>query len=305
MNNYEEKLKNKQETSGKDFKEYFSPSNIQDAVELLSEYGSDIRIIAGGTDILVEYFDKLYEIERWLDLKNIEQMKKIEVKNDVIEVGSLVTHAQIEKSDTIREYLPVLNAAAWDVGSPQIRNRGTIGGNICTSSPAGDLLAPLIAYDAIFRLVSKNNTRDITAEDFFVGPKRNVLQNDEILYKIIIPIPKKNSYGKWIKVGKRKALIISSITLAFVISFDNENRIEKVRCCLGSVAPTPISIKQIEKIMLNKKLSDIEYENIGRMVSENISPIDDIRGTKEYRREVAKRITINALEEIERMVRVG
>ncbi len=78
-------------------------------------------------------------------------MKKIEVKNDVIEIGSLVTHAQIEKSETIREYLPVLKAAAWDVGSPQIRNRGTIGGNICTSSPAGDLLAPLIAYDAIFR----------------------------------------------------------------------------------------------------------------------------------------------------------
>lgn len=297
---------NKQGISGKDsdFKDYFAPISLKEAVELLERYAPAVKVIAGGTDVLVDYFGRMYKIERWLDLKNIEELKKIEIKDEKVEIGALVTHDELEKSEIIQRYFPVLRQAAWDVGSPQIRNMGTIGGNIVTSSPAGDLLAPLMAYDAYFVLTSTDGDRRVRAKEFFVGPKKNVLRKDELVTKIVIPIPSKNTYGKWIKVGKRKALIISSITLALVISLNNKGLVEKAKCCLGSVAPTPFEVEEFNSLMVGKKMEELNYEELANVVSKSISPIDDIRGTKEYRKDVAKNLTISALKEIERMVRV-
>jgi len=294
----------KQEDFGRDSDQYFAPKTLKEATEILSRYSPNIKIIAGGTDVLVDYFDRLYEIERWMSLKNLDELKKIEINNDRVEIGALITHDELEKSQIIQTYFPPISQAAWDVGSPQIRNMGTIGGNIANSSPAGDLLPPLIAYNAVFKLTSQNETREVPAQDFFLGPKKNVLRKNEIIEKIIIPMPQKYTYGKWFKVGKRNALIISSITLALVITFDDNAHIKTVKCCLGSVAPVPVEISQIQPLMVGKRLNELDYSQIGRVVSENISPIDDIRGTKEYRIEVAKNLTVNALNEIERMVRV-
>lgn len=304
MKEYTGELGSKREGFGRDSDDYFAPTTLKEATEILAKYSPNIKIIAGGTDVLVDYFDRLDEIERWISLKNLYELKKIEINNDRIEVGALVTHEELVKSEIIQKYLPLINQAALDVGSPQIRNRGTIGGNIANSSPAGDLLPPLIAYDAVFKITSQNETREVPAKDFFLGPKKNVLRNDEILEKIIIPIPQKHTYGKWLKVGKRNALIISSITLAIVVTFNDDERIKTVKCSLGSVAPVPIEISQIQPLMVGKRFNELDYSQIGKVVSDNISPIDDIRGTKEYRREVAKNLTISALNEIERMVRV-
>ncbi|POZ91016.1 FAD binding domain-containing protein [Petrotoga halophila] len=304
MKEYTGELGSKREDFGKDSDQYFAPKTLKEATEILSRYSPNIKIIAGGTDVLVDYFDRLFEIERWMSLKNLDELKKIEINNDRVEIGALVTHDELEKSKIVQKYFSLISQAAWDVGSPQIRNMGTIGGNIANSSPAGDLLPPLIAYDAVFKLTSQNETREVPAQDFFLGPKKNVLRKNEIIEKIIIPIPQKHAYGKWFKVGKRNALIISSITLAIVVTFDDDERIKTVKCCLGSVAPVPVEISQIQPLMVGKKLKEIDYSQIGKVVSENISPIDDIRGTKEYRIEVAKNLTVNALNEIERMVRV-
>jgi len=280
--------------------QYFAPQKIEEVLEILSKYGKEIKVIAGGTDLLIQYYDRLYEVGSWLDLKNIKELKEIKIHRNQMIIGAMVTHTQLEKSEDIKKYFPVLNQAAADIGSPQIRNRGTIGGNIVNASPAGDLLAPLMAYDAQFSLLSIQGEKIVPAEEFFIGPKKTVLEPAQLLTQIILPLPPERTYGSWNKVGKRKALIIATITLALVVEMTEDNKtVKDVRICLGSVAPTPIEIKEIRKKMVGKNFNQLGFAELGQIVEEKISPIDDIRGTREYRKDVAKEIMINALEEID------
>jgi len=279
--------------------QYFAPQKIEEALEILSKYGKEIKVIAGGTDLLIQYYDRLYEVGYWLDLKNIKELKEIKIYQNQIEIGAMVTHTQLEKSEDIKKYFPILSQAAADIGSPQIRNRGTIGGNIVNASPAGDLLAPLMAYDAQFRLLSIQGEKLVPAEEFFIGPKKTILESAQLLTQITLPLPKKKTYGCWIKIGKRKALIIATIALALIVEMAEDNKtVKDARICLGSVAPTPIEIKEIREKVIGKKFSELDFNQLGQIVEDKISPIDDIRGTREYRKDVAKNIMINALEEI-------
>jgi CO/xanthine dehydrogenase FAD-binding subunit len=282
--------------------QYFAPQKIEEALEILSLYGKEIKIIAGGTDLLVQYYDRLDEVSAWLDLKNIQELKEIKIDQNQIEIGAMVTHTQLEISEDIKKYFPILSQAASDIGSPQIRNRGTIGGNIVNASPAGDLLPALIAYRAQFKLVSHKSHKEesiVSAEDFFLGPKKTILKPEQLLSKIIIPIPEQNTYSSWIKIGKRKALMVATLSLALVLSMAEDNKIiQEVKICLGSVAPTPLEIMEIREKMIGRQFKQLDFNELGQLVEDRISPIDDIRGTKEYRQEVTKNIMINALEKI-------
>ena len=294
----------KQNIFEKDFPGYFAPQKIEETLEILSKYGKEIKIIAGGTDLLVQYYDRLYEINHWLDLKNIKELKDSRINKNQMEIGAMVTHTQLEVSEDIKKYFPILGQAAADIGSPQIRNRGTVGGNIVNASPAGDLLAPLMACDAQFRLLSIQGEKIVTAEEFFIGPKKTILEPAQLLTQIILPLPSERTYGSWIKIGKRKALIIATITLALVVEMAEDNKtVKDVRTCLGSVAPTPIEIKEVKKKMAGKSFDQLDFNQLGQIVEDKISPIDDIRGTREYRKDVAKKIMIKALEEIEEAMR--
>ncbi|MBE3091498.1 MAG: xanthine dehydrogenase family protein subunit M [Candidatus Atribacteria bacterium] len=280
--------------------QYFAPQKIEEALGILFRYGNEIKVIAGGTDLLVQYYDRLYEINHWLDLKNIKELKDIRINKNQMEIGAMVTHTQLEVSEDIKKYFPILGQAAADIGSPQIRNRGTVGGNIVNASPAGDLLAPLMAYDAQFRLLSIQGEKIVTAEEFFIGPKKTILEPAQLLTQIILPLPSERTYGSWIKIGKRKALIIATITLALVVEMAEDHKtVKDVRTCLGSVAPTPIEIKEVKKKMVGKNFNQLDFAELGQIVEDKISPIDDIRGTREYRKDVAKKIMIKALEEID------
>ena len=308
MEEFQEGLQNSENFSGGDSKknqrtvpcQFFVPQKIEEALEILSRYGKEIKIIAGGTDLLIQYYDRLYEINGWLDLKNIKELKEIKIHQNQMEIGAMVTHAQLEKSAEIKKYFPVLGKAAADIGSLQIRNRGTIGGNIVNASPAGDLLPSLMAYKAQFKLTSGKEEITISAEDFFIGPKKTILEPAQLLSRIILPLPNERTYGSWIKIGKRKALIIATIGLALIVEMAEDNKtVKDVRVCLGSVAPTPIEVKEIRKKIVGKKFNELDFNQLGQIVENKISPIDDIRGTKEYRKDVAKEIMINALEEID------
>jgi len=308
MEEFPQGLQNSKDFSGGDSKncqrtvpyQYFAPRKIEEALEILSRYGKEIKIIAGGTDLLVQYYDRLYEINNWLDLKNIKELKEVKINKNQMIIGTMVTHTQLESSEDIKKYYPVLSQAAADIGSPQIRNRGTVGGNIVNASPAGDLLAPLMAYDAQFRLCSAQGEAIVPAEEFFIGPKKTILQPNQLLTRIILPLPEEKTYGCWIKIGKRKALAIATIILALVVKMAEDNKtVKDVRTCLGSVAPTPIEIKEVRKRMAGKNFNQLDFSELGQIVEDKISPIDDIRGTREYRKDVAKEIMINALEEID------
>ena len=292
------KQESRQTISGADFEEYFQPQKLDKALELKAEYGDQIEVAAGSTDLLVANYEKLHEIEYWLDLDKLDQLKKIEVKENKLHIGAVVSHLQLMKSDLVQEKFAVLAAAAADVGSPQIRSRGTIGGNICTSSPAGDLLAPLLSYEADFKLQSAAGERIVAAEDFFTGPKRNLMEADELLTEIIIPLTENKREGAWIKVGRRKALVISTLTLSVVLEFKKE-KIIKAGIAMGSVAPTPIRLGAVEEMLTGSSLKELDYKKLGQEVKARINPIDDLRGTKEYREDVAVDVMVRALNEIE------
>jgi len=139
----------------------------------------------------------------------------------------------------------------------------------------------------------------VPAEEFFIGPKKTIIEPAQLLTRIILPLPSERTYGSWNKIGKRKALIIATITLALVVEMAKDNKtVKDVRTCLGSVAPTPIEIKEIRKKMIGKGFNQLDFNQLGQIVEDKIFPIDDIRGTREYRKDVAKNIMIDALEEI-------
>ena len=291
-------VKNKQKIFGEGSKKYFRPQTKEGLIEILEDYEKDFTIIAGGTDLLVANFDKLYEIDDWLDLNWIDDFKEIKIYDDKVEIGSMVTHERLYKLDKIKELFPVLQKAASDVGSPQIRSRGTIGGNIVTSSPAGDLLPPLMVYDAKMKIISKEGERTVDINEFFTGPKKNVLNKGEILEKIILPLKDENQKGAWIKVGKRKALVISSISLALNLVFEDERIIKDSKICIGSAAPVPLRITKAEDYLNNKEVKKVDPEKLGKIVAEEIKPIDDIRGTAKYRRQTINNITQSAFREV-------
>lgn len=291
-------VKNRPETSGDDSNSYFRPTSKEGLMQILRDYEEDFTIIAGGTDLLVEHYQNLYKIDKWLDLNWVSELKEIKISDDKVEIGSMVTHERLYKLDKIKEMYPVIQQAAADVGSPQIRSRGTIGGNIVTSSPAGDLLPPLLVYDAKLKLISKEGERVVDANEFFTGPKKNVLENGEIVEKIILPLRNEKYKGAWVKVGKRKALVISSISLALNLVFDEDKKIKESRICIGSAAPVPLRIESAEERLLGKKTSKVKIDEVAQIVADKISPIDDIRGTAKYRRQVAFNITKSALSEV-------
>jgi CO/xanthine dehydrogenase FAD-binding subunit len=292
------KQEDRQTISGTDFKEYFQPQSLKEALDIKAEYGDRIQVAAGSTDLLVANYEKLHEIENWLDLDKLDELRRIEVKASKLHLGAMVSHLKLMKSEVVKDKLAVLAAAAEDVGSPQIRSRGTIGGNICTSSPAGDLLAPLLSYEASFKLESAAGERIVAAEKFFTGPKRNLMEADELLTEIIIPLTENEREGAWIKVGRRKALVISTLTLSVVLEFEGK-KIVKAGIAMGSVAPTPIRLGEVEAMLIGKKLAELDYQKLGQEVKARINPIDDLRGTKEYREDVAVDVMVRALNEVE------
>ncbi|MCK8827295.1 xanthine dehydrogenase family protein subunit M [Natroniella acetigena] len=281
---------------------YFSPGNVKEAVEILAEIGEEVEVLAGGTDLLVRYYERLYDIDYLLDLRLLEGLEGIKLYDDRIEIGARATHSQLEKSEYINKYFPIIGQAAANVGSPQIRNRGTIGGNIVNASPAGDLLPGMLAYEAKFKLVSAKEEIIVSAEDFFVEPGKTILKPNQLLTKVILPKPEENTYSSWIKIGMRKTVAITTISLALVLKLKRDNNtIKELRTCLGSVAPTPLLIRELNREIKGEKIDQLDFNRLGELVADIISPIDDVRATKEYRKEVARNIMIESLEKVAKL----
>lgn len=279
---------------------YFAPQTLEEVVDILAKLGSEVKILAGGTDLLVRYYERLYEVDNWLDLSKLDKLERINDYSDRVEIGAGIRHVELEKSEKINNYFPILSQAASDVGSPQIRNRGTIGGNIVNASPAGDLLPGLLAYKARFKLVSNEDERIVPAKEFFVGPGQTELKPEELLTKVIIPKPKERTYCSWQKIGMTKTVAISTVSLALLVRLADDNQtVEEARACFGSIAPTPVEVKEVGQEMISKEVNRLDFIALGQLVADIISPIDDVRGTKEYRQQLAKGIMVDALKEID------
>jgi len=248
-----------------------------------------VRFLAGGTDIFPLLSDGLLEEDNFCDISALGELKKIEVLKNAVSIGALVTFSQMKESKILMKYAPCLVQSACEMGSPQIRNRATIGGNVANGSPSGDAIPPLFVLKAGI----KTNRRTVPAERFFTGPKKTVLQNNELITGIIIP--KENKFSAFRKMGPRKALAISKVSVAVSLKMRSA-AVEEILIAFGAVAPTVVRAYKTEKLLTGKKMTKKLIKKAAGIAKNEISPIDDFRSTGSYRRKVAGVLTSRILE---------
>lgn len=277
------------------WKHYYSVTSVAEALELLTEYREQARVIAGGTDILIEMErHQRPGVEVLIDISRVPGLGQITQQGDVIRLGPLVTHNQVVDSRLIVERGLPLAQASWEVGAPQIRNRATVGGNLITASPANDTITPLMALNAEVTLASVTGERTLPLSAFYTGLRRTVLRADEMLTAIQFPALAENERGMFIKLGLRRAQAISVINVAVVLGFDGET-VTSAAITLGSVAPTIIHAPDAEKALAGQTLTAEAIHEAARLAALTPVPIDDVRSTAAYRSEMVRVLVARAL----------
>jgi CO/xanthine dehydrogenase FAD-binding subunit len=272
--------------------EYFVPKSLKEVFPLIDAHDGR-QVIAGGTDLTVLFAESHPLPEGLVDISRVEEICTLETGNGDISIGAGVTIAEIAAS----EDLPAaLRQGAAAIGSPQIRNIATIGGNICNASPCGDTLSPLVALNASFILADGKKTREVPAEEFFTGPKSTVIRAGELLTRIVIPSRYREGGSSFRMIGKRNGQVISQVNCAVWLE-QNENVIDAVRICFGSVAPVPLRCTQAEQFLSGKEPNPTTAKEAAALVREEIVPIDDVRATLEYRLQVSEGLFLDIFNE--------
>jgi carbon-monoxide dehydrogenase medium subunit len=263
--------------------DYIKPNSLDDLLEQLSRKVEDGSIIAGGTDLLVRMRAGSVSPKVVYDINNIKELSRIRDLGDSIAIGPMVKMFEIVQSDLVRKHLPFLAEAAEQVGSPQIRNRATVGGNILTASPCADTVPPLMVSGARLKLKSVKDEREIKLENFMKHAGLTDIKTDELLIDIIVPKMPEGYTCKFLKLGRRKSLAISVINMAGWAKLSPEFIIEDIRIVLGSVAPTAFRATVAEKFLTGKKADTAIIKKAAIKAVEQSAPISDIRGTKDDR----------------------
>lgn len=305
--------------------DYHKPETIQEAIELMSQYDGSAVFIAGGTDVMVQIRGKKMAPKALISLRNIKEL----VRKNEGHIGAGTTHRVIQKDDYIRDHLAALHDAVCNLGSVQIRNVATVGGNICNAAPSADTACPLLVLDAEAVIVGKDGERHLALEEFFVSPGVTALKKDEILKEFVVPRFGPNTGSAYIKHTRRAAMDLPIIGVAVRITLDrsdvrckdvlctlepaskilsmfaDENlRCEDVRIAMGVVAPRPIRAKKAEAALKGQVISDALLAQVSEIAASESSPRDSIRGEAWYRREMVKVLVRRAaVKAIDRVLR--
>lgn len=275
--------------------EYFEPSTLSKAISLLAQYKGKAEILAGGTDLLIQMKQRDLTPEYLIDIKNISELDYIKHNEDEgLKIGALVTHSSIVNSAIIKEKFDLLIEASLAVGSVQTRNRGTVAGNICNSSPSADTPPALIALDASFKLVSITGERIVKVEEFFRSPFKSVIKETELLAEIRIPNLPVHSGGSYLWLPKITAVDETLVGVGVLITVDDliYKNCTMARIGLGSVAPTPIRAKMTEEFLKGKRVEDVVFRQAAEVAANETLP----RSRAEYRREMVKIFVKRALD---------
>ena len=265
----------------------------QELARSLSQSGT--AVLCGGTDLLVRMRNGLEAPEHVLDISDLSSLRGIGESEGWIAIGAATIQSELLASPLIRRRLPLLAAALHVLGSVQIRNRGTLGGNLVNASPAADSAVPLLAYDAEVLLASSTGKRHLTVDRFLLGPSQTALEPGEYVRAIRIPVPEAGQRVFYHKVGKRRALTIAIASVG-IVALLNKDRVTDIRIAAGSVAPTPLRLRSVEHAIIGQALDETTVAKTGRLAAEAVSPIDDVRATADYRRAVIGDLVIRALQ---------
>ncbi len=276
--------------------QYITPASIEEVTRILVENGARARIVAGATDLILEMERGLRKgIETLVDVTRIPGLDCITLdEEEVIHLGPLVTHNHCAASKLLRERAYPLARAAWEVGAPQIRNRGTVAGNLITASPANDTITPLMALGAWLTLKSSSGERRVPLSEFYTGVRKTIIRPDEMLVDIAFPAMKENQRGAFMKLALRRAQAISVVNVALLLTFDSLRVISAV-ITLGAVAPTIIHAPDAESYLAGKELTAEVIAQTADLAAKAARPIDDLRGSAAYRREMVRVMTLRGL----------
>jgi CO/xanthine dehydrogenase FAD-binding subunit len=270
------------------WKTYYAPDTVDVALLLLAEHGPDARIIAGGTDLMVELRRGTRRAPVLIDVSRIAGLDQARVDADgTVWLGPTVTHNQVVVSRLLRQHAFPLALACWRLGTPQLRNLGTVTGNLVTASPANDTIPVLWALDASLKLRSTRDQRTIPLADFYHGVRRTDLAPDEMVTAITFPSLRPNQRGTFAKLGLRRTHAIALVNAAAVLSFDH-HYVTRARITLGSVAPTILRATAAEEALEGRPLDEAHAAEAAELASRAAVPIDDVRGSATYRRQMVR-----------------
>jgi xanthine dehydrogenase FAD-binding subunit len=275
---------------------YLAPTSLPQALAALAD-PQGVTILAGGTDLMPQsHAGRVRAAGTLLNIRRIDALDRITIDGNTLVLGSLVTIARLQQDALVRKHAPMLAEAADHFASPQIRNSATLGGNICNASPAGDTLPPLLALDAELELASlaKDGTvalRRVPMDGFFAGPGRSRREPHELLTAVRVPLAASGQVARFHKAGTRPALDISTIAIAFAAQRGGDGRLQGVRLALGAVAPTPMRARKAEALLEGQALTPALAEAAAKAAAAEAQPIDDVRATGWYRKELVHNVT--------------
>jgi len=277
---------------------YWKPENLLDAVSLLANMEDQARPLAGGTDLLVKMKKGPINWKGIVNLKGLTELKGINYEGETITIGALTQISSLIENPLVSIHFPVLVDAARSLGTPQVRNLATIGGNLCNASPAADVALVLLMYEARLQIMGPSGSRKVPVQEFYVGPGQTVLQQGEILTTVEIDLPPLNSKGVFYKHGKRKSHEIALVNVAVLLTSQPETKqITRARIAVGSVASTQLRIKDAEDSLTDSLATLSAFEKAAKLAKEAVNPIDDVRSTASYRKQMVGILTRRALQE--------
>jgi CO/xanthine dehydrogenase FAD-binding subunit len=274
--------------------DYKIPNTIEKAIEFLWQDEGKAKIIAGGTDLVIRLRNGDYTPNVIIDVTKIEELRKIEERNGTISIGAAVTHSEISTSLLVKKYAKVLSDAASEIGSPQIRNLGTIGGNIINASPAGDTIPPLMVLGAVGRVISKKGEGEAPLFQLFKGPYETNLKPHELLVQVTFEKLSPDTRSSFLRLARRDAMAIARMSVAIVLRLE-KSRIEEIRIAVGSVTPTPERFSEVETFLMGKAPNGEILQKASLMVSETMIHQSGIRPSTSYKRPVVEALFVRAM----------
>jgi len=262
---------------------YVAPASIDEVISLLAKHRDKAKILAGGTDLIVNIKEGMQSPDLLIDIKSLESLRLISKEADNLIIGAAVSFTGLLEADIIKESFPMLWDAAATVASSGIRNRASLAGNICTAVPSLDSAPALLCHDAVVHCVSAEGRREIPIRDWFLAPRKTVLKPNELLSHISLPLPPKDAAGIYLKLGRYNGEDLAQAGWGILFFSDNIYKI--AHCALG---PVPARALSIEAILNGNPLSDELILQAQKAVEQEISPISDIRSSREYRLHVSK-----------------